>query len=100
MEQIELSMNGSAPAEALPARIETCLADYGLQVRKRGILRTYPGSIHWHIEKPGERGTLEVTLWPAEHRLWLAVQARRRARWIEDILPQIKARIEQHINAP
>lgn len=66
----------------------------------RGTLRAYPGSLHWHVEKPGERGTLEVTLWPAKPRLWLAVQAGRRARWIEEALPQIKAHIEQHINAP
>jgi len=99
MEQIELSLGG-IPAEALPARIEACIVGSGLQVRMRGALRAYPGSLHWHVEKPGERGTLEVTLWPAKHRLWLAVQAGRRARWIEDALPRIKAHLEQQIDAP
>ncbi|HLV98591.1 MAG TPA: hypothetical protein VKT82_07940 [Ktedonobacterales bacterium] len=67
----------------------------GLKMRMRGTLHTYPGSLHWHFEKPGERGTLEVTLWPARQRLWLSVQAGRRARWIEDALPHIKAQLEQ-----
>jgi hypothetical protein len=74
--------------------IEGAAAHYGLQIRMKGTLRTYPGSQHWHLHKPGERGTLEVTLWPAGKRVWFSVQAGRRAERITNIIPQIKAWIE------
>ena len=99
MEQVEIYIGDSVAAETLPELIETCMASYGLKLRMRGTLRTYAGSLHWHFEKPGERGILEVTLWPARQRLWLSVQAGRRAEWIEDALPQIKADIEKQIAA-
>ena len=33
-----------------------------------------------------ERGTLEVTLWPARRRLWMSVHANRGAEWVEGAL--------------
>ncbi len=94
MEEIEVHVNPARRDEQLATSIEGAAAHYGLQVRMRGTLRTYPGSQHWHLHKPGERGTLEVTLWPARKRVWFSVQAERRAEWIADIVPYIKAWIE------
>ncbi len=94
MEEIEVSVNPAGREEQLATSIEEAAAHYGLQIRIRGTLRTYPGSQHWHLHKPGERGTLEITLWPAGKRVWFKVQAGRRAEWIADIIPHIKAWIE------
>ena len=94
MEEIEVAVNPAAREEQLTSSVEAAAAHYGLQIRMRGTLRTYPGSQHWHLHKPGERGTLEVTLWPAGKRVWFSVQAGRRAEWIADIVPHIKAWIE------
>ena len=94
MEEIEVSVNTAGREERLATAIEEAAVHYGLQIRIRGTLRTYPGSHHWHLHKPGERGTLEVTLWPAGKRVWFKVQAGRRAEWIADIIPHIKAWIE------
>jgi hypothetical protein len=94
MEEIEVSVNPAGREEQLATSIEAAAAHYGLQIRIRGTLSTYPGSQHWHLHKPDERGTLEVTLWPAGKRVWFKVQAGRRAEWIADILPHIKAWIE------
>jgi hypothetical protein len=87
METVEVRVTPAASAEHLAIVIEAAVLRFGLSVRLRGTQHRYPGSQHWHLQKPGERGTQEVTLWPAEHRLWLSVQAGRRAGWITDLLP-------------
>jgi hypothetical protein len=97
MEEIEVQINPAGIEEQLAPLIEGAVVHYGLQIRMRGTLRTYPGFQHWHVHKPGERGTLEVTLWPAGKRVWFSVQAGRRAEWIADIVPQLKAWVEGQV---
>jgi hypothetical protein len=98
MVEIEVAVSPMGKEEQLVALIEEAAENNGLQIRMRGTLRTYPGSQHWHFQKPGERGTLEVTLWPAGNRVWFSVQAGRRAVWIAEILPLMKAWIERHLS--
>jgi hypothetical protein len=87
--------DGLADAEVASA-IEAAASAEGLVVRLRGALGKYPGSRHWHLGRPGARGTLEVTWWPREAggRLWLAMQAGRRAPWISQAIPRLLARLE------
>ncbi len=94
MEEIEVHVNPAGIEEKLAPLLEGAVVHYGLVIRMRGTLRTYPGSQHWHVRKPGERGTLEVTFWPAGKRVWFSVQAGRCAEWIADIVPQLKAWVE------
>ena len=94
MEEIEMAVDPVGREEQLAAWIEKAADHYGLQLRMKGTLHTYPGSEHWHFQKPGERGTLEVTLWPRGNRVWFSVQSGRRAAWITEILPHMKAWIE------
>jgi hypothetical protein len=68
MEEMEVAVNPAGTEEQLVALIEEAAAHYGLQMRMKGTLRTYPGCLHWHFQKPGERGTLEGTIWPAGKR--------------------------------
>jgi hypothetical protein len=68
MEEIEIAVNPAGREEQLTTLIEEAVAHFGLHVRMRSTLHSYPGSLHWHVQKPGERGTLEVTLWPAGKR--------------------------------
>jgi hypothetical protein len=98
MEEIEVAVSPMGKEEQLVALIEEAAENNGLQIRMRGSLRTYSGSKQWHFQKPGERGTLEVTLWPAGNRVWFSVQAGRRAVWIAEILPLMKAWIERHLS--
>ena len=97
MQTFDVRVTPAASAEHLVDVIEAAVLRFGLNVCLRGTLQRYPGSQHWHPQKPGERGTLEVTLWPAEHRLWLSVQAGRRADWITDLLPHVKAWVEEQL---
>jgi hypothetical protein len=97
MEKIEIHIDPTGIEEQLSPLLEEAIAHFGLQILKRGTLRTYPGSQHWHIYKPGERGTLEVTIWPEGKRVWFSVQSRRCAKWIAVIVPQLKAWVERKI---
>jgi hypothetical protein len=75
-------------------RVESTLAAHGLTMRSRGSVKSYPGCTHWHWRSGRQSGTLEVTLWPARRRLWLKVQAGRRAAWIDQVVPALKAALE------
>jgi hypothetical protein len=79
-------------AELLGAEevIERCCAAAGLRVTMKGTVAAHPGSVHWHLKRGEERGTLEVTLWPARRRLWLSVHANRGGDWIDEALSRLK----------
>jgi hypothetical protein len=87
MYELDIPLSTHLTAERATQLLEAVVAAEGLEVRLRGTLARYPGSLHWHLVSPAARGTLEVTYWPAHNRLWLSVQAGRRADWIADALP-------------
>ena len=55
----------------------------GLSVGLQTTLASYPGCVHWHWKMAQERGTLEVTFWPKQNRLWISVHANREANWTD-----------------
>ncbi len=58
-----------------------------LELRSEQIeLKQYPGSVHWHLSKRGKTGTLEVTWWPKQNRLWLQIRENREAPWQQNIV--------------
>jgi hypothetical protein len=91
MYELEIPLPARLSAGRATALVEVMAAAEGLEIRLRGTLARYPGSLHWHLGLPSTRGTLEVTYWPARNRLWLAVQEGRRAEWIEAALPRLRA---------
>ena len=93
--RISIADNASMPSAA---RIERAIDRCGLGVSMRGTLAKYPGCAHWHLKKGRERGTLEVTLWPSERRLWLSVQSGRTAPWIDEAIKQLKAALAELLN--
>ena len=74
--------------------IDDAIARHGLITTMKGTLKSYPGSTHWHCKLGREKGTLEITLWPAKQRAWFKIQAGRRAPWIDEIVPKIKQTLE------
>ena len=74
--------------------IDAAIARHGLITTMKGTLKSYPGSTHWHCKLGREKGTLEITLWPAKQRAWFKIQAGRRAPWIDEIVPKIKQTLE------
>jgi hypothetical protein len=51
----------------------------GLVVRSERELAGRAGSHHWHLGKPGLRGTLEVSEW--QDRVWVKVHPLRDGGW-------------------
>jgi hypothetical protein len=64
--------------------VENICVSYGLRVALKASLSKSSGSTHWHLKDGDVIGTLEVTLWPEEHRAWLSVQDGRVGPWIEE----------------
>src|SRR5437762_1431252 len=62
-----------------------------LRIIKRGTLKTCPGSTHWHLKNGEQRGTLELTWWPAKRRLWFKIQSGRSAEWIDPAILRLQA---------
>ena len=85
MKQVEVT------CERLPnvAQVEAAVGRVGLVVSMKGTLAKFPGCTHWHLKRGGERGVLEVTLWPAEKRLWLSVQDGRKGAWIDEAVERL-----------
>jgi hypothetical protein len=93
MVEIELAIAPVTDAEVEEV-IERCCAAAGLRTQLKGTLAAYPGSVHWHFKRGREPGTLEVTWWPRERRAWISVHANRGAPWVEELLPELAAAIE------
>ena len=92
METLDIPLPANHSCIATPALIEQAITEAGL-LAQRLELRSYPGATHWHIRRPGAKGTLELTYWPRAGRLWFAVHANRRADWIAPAIDDLSARI-------
>jgi hypothetical protein len=93
--EVEINIPNIDDTAGIIRRVESVLAAHRLTLRSRGTVKSYPGCTHWHWKNATETGTLEVTLWPARRRLWFKVQAGRRAAWIDQIIPLLKAALER-----
>ncbi|MBI2583919.1 MAG: hypothetical protein HYW25_04590 [Candidatus Aenigmarchaeota archaeon] len=63
----------------------------------KGTVSKYPECIHWHFKKGRQRGTLEITLWKEQRRIWFNVQAERTADWIDESVSKLKKSIEREL---
>jgi hypothetical protein len=94
MREVEINIPKIDDTDEVIRRVESVLTSHELTMRSRGTVKSYPGCIHWHWKNGKQSGTLEVTLWPAKRRLWFKVQAGRRAAWIDQLIPALKADLE------
>jgi len=97
MREVEFKIPNSAQLSEADSTIEAICAAEGLQIGMKGTLASFPGSTHWHFKRPGERGTLELTVFPAARRIWASIQDGRRADWIESCLVNIKQSVEANL---
>jgi hypothetical protein len=78
--------------------IEKVCARRGLVLAMKGSLSSYPGCVHWHYKRQNQKGTLELTLFAQDRRVWAKVQDGRKAPWIDQALPGLQAAIEDALN--
>src|ERR1700704_6112521 len=91
MREIEIAIPTDQTPTGFAKRIVKLLAAEGLRIALKGELRQYPGCTHWHFRHATLPGTLELTFWPRERRLWFTIQSRRQADWIDPIVKRVKA---------
>ena len=94
MTEIEILWPENVEVADVVSDVEACCNAIGLTQTLRGTLGKYPGCTHWHY-KPGKaKGTLELTAWPQQHRLWFVVHENRKAAWMDEIVVRLKPEIE------
>ncbi len=90
MIELDVLVPAGANLEHIEQAVARTCAEAGLRNTLKGTLAGYPGCTHWHYAHPRERGTLELTWWPARPRLWLKVSAGRARPWLVALLPQLQ----------
>lgn len=89
-----LDVDISPATGKLDKKIEALAQAAGLSITMQTTSAKFPGSIHWHLKKGRERGTLEITLWPSQNKLWFSMQDGRSADWVMNTARQWKAHLE------
>jgi hypothetical protein len=72
MIEVELQIPADARNDAVVKIVEQVCDENPLICALKGTLATYPGCIHWHF-KQDKKGTLEISWWESENRLWFKV---------------------------
>jgi len=71
--------------DACAARFRTRADELDLEVTLDSTLSRFPGSVHLHLRKRGEKaGTLEYTMDPGSGRAWMSFHANRAKPWVND----------------
>jgi hypothetical protein len=94
MIEIEIRIPPKIKPAILIKAVEQSCNDHDLTCTLKGTLTKYPDCIHWHFRKDKQRGTLEITWWEKEHRLWFKVADHRTGAWIDELLPILKKKME------
>jgi hypothetical protein len=97
MREVEFRIPSSAQLTYADSTIESACAAEGLQIGMKSTLAGFPGSTHWHFKRSSERGTLEITLFPRDRRIWASIQDGRRAAWIDSCLVIIRNVVEEDL---
>jgi hypothetical protein len=90
MKEYPIPLGPHVDAKQVEIAVEKCSRDLGLLETMRDTLAKYPGCVHWHFRKPLVNGTLEITSWPSNNKLWISVQDGRRAEWLEHAVPSME----------
>lgn len=97
MQEVEFKVPAKFDFAGAEALIESVCAAHGLDVAMKAAMASFPGSIHWHYKNKKEKGTLELTVFPRDRRIWAQVQSGRKAPWIEIFLPRVQKDMEREI---
>ena len=99
MKDFPIAVPAAADFSMVDTAVERCCDELGLTMTMRDTLGKYPGCVHWHFKKPKATGTLEVTSWPSQRKLWITVQDGRRASWIDEAVPELSRMLRKAVTA-
>jgi hypothetical protein len=97
MREVEFRIPPSTQLTHADSIVESACAAEGLQIGMKSTLAKFPGSTHWHFKRASERGTLEITVFPRDRRIWASIQDGRRAAWIDSCLANIRHVVEEKL---
>lgn len=100
MIEVELQIPADARSDTVVKVVEQVCDENRLICTLKDTLTTYPGCIHWHFKQNKQRGTLEITWWESENRLWFKVARGRMRDWIEESIAKLKKQIETFLLDP
>jgi len=95
--EVEVQIFEEMDSDVVIRVVEQSCAFHGLSCALKSTLATYPGSLHWHFKRGGQKGTLEITWWEQASRLWFKVSKGRTADWIMETIPSLKEQIEKSL---
>jgi hypothetical protein len=94
MIEVELQIPANISSEIVIEVVEQSCIVNNLTCALKGTLVNYPGCVHWHYRKDKQKGTLEITWWEVENRLWFKVAKGRIGDWIDEALQKLKKEID------
>ena len=95
MLEVEVRLASRVNPASVSRTVERLCRREGLTLTAKTTLAKYPGSVHWHFKMGKKPGTLEVTWWRPEGRLWFKVAGNRTGAWIEDTVAQLKSQLQR-----
>ena len=103
MIECEIALSNRHDNSVVAAVVQGVCKSEGLELQLRTSLKKYPGCTHWHFKRPNVHGILELTWWPGKigqrvPRLWLSIHGNRKAAWISELMPRMKAMIEKQLS--
>ena len=99
MREIDFAVPCNADLSRAEQLIEKICARRGLLLAMKGSVASYPGCVHWHYKRQSHKGTLELTLFARDRRVWAKVQDGRKAPWIDEELPGLQLDVERALNS-
>jgi hypothetical protein len=100
MIEVELQISADPKSDSVVKVVEQVCTANNLICALKGILASYPGCTHWHFKMGKQKGTLEITWWESEKRLWFKVAKGRTGDWMDEALPKLKMQIESFFIRP
>lgn len=93
MEVIPIALPEGVEGKAVAELVDHAISALGLEVAMRTTLKSYPGSIHWHLRHPQTTGTLEISYDPAAHRAWFSTRTGRTKAWVIEAMERLVVEI-------
>jgi len=95
--EIDVSITRFKNDTQISRRVERAASTENLTLTLKSTLAKYPGCVHWHYKKGKQPGTLEITWFPRERRLWFKIARNRNRAWIEKVTPRLRRLIESNL---
>ncbi len=96
MPDYEIEWPHGIAADAVADSVDAWIVLRSMTCSMRTSLAKHPGCTHWHVKSGSSSGTLEITLWPAQGRLWVSMRANRMADWMSSVPADLTSELRRY----